>query len=362
MNLLSFLSVGFFLLILAEISTRRYWKKKHKISFSDPSRWLYALYPELRSVRKGQPSRSDPFYNILILGTSTLTDEWGAVGSYLSEQLAERGYREARVFNLSGNGRTSRDHRIRYAALGGYHFDLVVVYTACSEAKVNNTPPAVFKEDYSHMPRLAAANQIARYQRKTLFGLVYTLRALVLQLRIKLNRDSFIPAFKPREDWLPYGRELKSTAAFHRNLTEIIRLASQRQEKLVLVTCAIQSDEEYSLTAFKEKRLNYVRHSLPFETWGLQSNVLKAVLTHNEVMRELAQQHTEIGLVDEEKLMAGEWRYFNDPCHLTVVGSMKFVGNLWPHIVSEIESGRKRRFRDRAEDSSPTSKDNGTGR
>jgi hypothetical protein len=65
--------------------------------------------------------------------------------------------------------------------------------------------------------------------------------------------------------------------------------------------------------------------AIPIESWGARDQVLATVARNNQVLRDLAAQHRNVRLVDEATLMAGNPIYFNDPCHLTVVGSSKFV-------------------------------------
>ena len=88
------------------------------------------------------------------------------------------------------------------------------------------------------------------------------------------------------------------------------------------------SPENYSQEAFKEKRLDYGLHLYPVELWGSREHVMKTVAVHNEIISRLAAQHKAVLFVDQANLLAGSPRYFNDACHFTVVGSLKFVENL----------------------------------
>jgi hypothetical protein len=48
----------------------------------------------------------------------------------------------------------------------------------------------------------------------------------------------------------------------------------------------------------------------------------------------MAARHKKVLFVDQATLMQGSPRYFNDPCHLTVLGSTRFVENLIKVLVS----------------------------
>jgi len=108
----------------------------------------------------------------------------------------------------------------------------------------------------------------------------------------------------------------------------------------MLMTFATYVPEDYSLEAFKEKRLDY-GYGLPLtpiEIWGAREHVLKTVAVHNEIVRSLAAQHEGVLFVDQASLMAGVPRYFNDPCHFTVVGSSKFVEYLLRGLLPSLQS------------------------
>jgi hypothetical protein len=92
--------------------------------------------------------------------------------------------------------------------------------------------------------------------------------------------------------------------------------------------------ENYSFKAFKKKQLDYGLHRAPIEWWGPRDQVLATVGVHNEIVRSMAARHKKVLFVDQATLMQGSPRYFNDPCHLTVLGSTRFVENLIKVLVS----------------------------
>jgi hypothetical protein len=94
------------------------------------------------------------------------------------------------------------------------------------------------------------------------------------------------------------------------------------------MTFAAYVPENYSREAFNKKQLDYDLHRAPIEWWGRPEHVLATVAVHNEIVRDLAAQHKDVSFVDQARLMPGSGRYFNDPCHLTVLGSAKFVENI----------------------------------
>jgi hypothetical protein len=75
-------------------------------------------------------------------------------------------------------------------------------------------------------------------------------------------------------------------------------------------------------------QLDYDLHRAPIEWRGVGEHVLATVAVHNEIVRDLAAQHKNVLFVDQARLMPGSAEHYNDPCHLTILGSAKFVENI----------------------------------
>jgi hypothetical protein len=329
--------------VCAEATARVYWRVCCDIPVLNPKEILYAFYPELkasgelpevlRSVTPAQATHTDDFYDILLLGGSVLHKSWGSVETELREQLTNIGLRKVRIFNLAAPAHTSRDSWLKYAALRDARFDLVIFYHGINDARVNNAPPEIFREDYAHYSWYEAVNTLAPFHETALLALPYTLRYAVISARHNLVKDHHIPTYVVRKDWLQYGRESQSAASFKKNLSAILNLASQRGDQMLLMTFATYVPENYSREAFNKKQLDYTLHRAPIEWWGMREHVLSTVAVHNEIVRDLARRHRQVVFVDQANLMPGAGRYYNDPCHLTALGSTEFVKN----IVSVLE-------------------------
>lgn len=334
-----FLLSALLCVVCTEGAVRAFWHLCYGVSFSNPGRILYAYYPELQRVDAEQPTRGDEFYDILFLGASTLHKDWGQVEQDLLEQLAYNGHRNVRIFNLAKPAHTSRDSWLKYAALGKARFELVVFYDGINEARANNAPPEIFREDYAHYSWYRFVNALAPYHGTTSFSLPYTLRYLAISMQYARTKDRDVPTHSPRKEWVHYGRDPRSAVSFKHNLGAILDLATRRGDRVLLMTFATYVPEGYSFEAFKAKRLDYGLHRNPIEIWGTREHVLKTVAVHNEIVRSLAAQHEGVLFVDQASLMAGSPRYFNDPCHLTAVGSAKFVEYLLMGLLPSLQSG-----------------------
>ncbi len=323
------LSVG-----AAELAARAFWSLRYHVPFGRPDRILYAFYPELERVDRKRPSRDDEFYDILFLGGSTLNGEWGQVERALGEQLAYGGQRNVRIFNLAMPAHTSRDSRLKYAALGTARLDLVVLYDGLNDIRTNNAPPEIFRDDYGHYSWYELVNAMAPYHRRsTRFALPHTLRYLAVGTRQALRKDRYAPAEAPRPDWVQYGAVPRSAASYEQNLGAILDLAAERGDRVLLMTFATYVPDGYSPEAFEQKRLDYGLHLSPIELWGRREDVMATMAVHNGMVRALAARRDRVLFVDQAELMAGSPGWFNDACHLTVSGSARFAENMVPPVL-----------------------------
>ena len=325
-------------LVTAEVTVRLFWRLCCAIPLLESDQILYAYYPELRgsgdlpgSLRSGNrslPAQGDGFYDILFLGGSVLHKEWSSVEMELREQLAYRGHRNVRVFNLAMPAHTSRDSFLKYTALRDARFDLVVIYHGINESRANNAPPDVFRQDYSHYSWYENVNTLAPYHGTAIFALPYTMHYLINNIRQIIRKNQYISTYSVPKNWIKYGREPRSAVSFQHNLNAIIALAEKRGDQILLMTFAAYAPENYSRYAFDQKQLDYGLHRSPIEWWGPPEHVLATVAVHNQIVRKIAALHGNVLFVDQAILMSGYARYFDDVCHFTGKGSTKFVENL----------------------------------
>ncbi len=312
-------------LALGEVAARAYWRWSHRVPFGRPDRALYAVYPGLRNIDDEPPAHNDASYDVLLLGASGLHRSWGNVEQELLEQLAFHGHRDVRIFNLAEPAHTSRDSRLKYAAMGRARFELVVVYDGINDVRVNNVPPDRFRSDYEHYSWYAVANMLARAHGTAVFALPYTIRRLAIGVTQLVWSST--PTHWPEPEWVHFGRDVRSAGPFEDNLRAILDLAEQRGDRVLLMTMAIYVPDNYSDEAFDAMQLDYGTYITPLALWGEKEHVANAVDRHNDVVRRLAAARGAL-LLDQAKLLAGQARYFNDPCHLTAAGSARFAEHM----------------------------------
>ena len=314
--------------VFAEVSARAFWDLKYDISFRNRSNVIYAYYPELRAVDEEPPSRGDGIYDVLLLGGSVLNRAWGTVEGELRDRLQVEGFRPVRIHNMARPAHTSRDSLLKYVALKESRFDLVVFYHGINETRANNVPPELFREDYGHYGWYQQVNALAPSHGTSSLAVFPTLRLCWIKLEQLVRSERYIARDAPRADWIRHGTAFQSAQSFEQNVEAIVALSGEREEKLMLMTFAIHVPANYSVAAFRDKQLDYSLHRDPIELWGERTNVVGAIDAQNEAVRAIAGGQPNVLCVDQARAMPRNARHFNDPCHLTGVGSAALVRNL----------------------------------
>jgi hypothetical protein len=322
------LYLGYFLL-LAEVASRAYWRFGKRVPFFKPEEIWYAFYPEIKwsGVETAAVRGRDETFDVLVLGGSTASPACGTVGTELRAALQSRMARPVRLFNLAAEAKTSRDSRLKYHLLADRHFDLVVVYDGINDTRMNNCPREVFREDYSHC---SWYRQVQLFQQHPVswFALPYTVRYLGVCLDEATGLHGYIPRHDPPAEWVAHGGDIKTEASFRANLDAILAEARSKGERVLIMTFAYHIPADYSAERFKSHSLDYARHCSAVEIWGTPEQVAAGIDRHNAVIRDLAGQHGDVLLVDQQSLMPKSGRYFDDCCHFTAAGCSQFVQNI----------------------------------
>src|SRR5262245_48372721 len=101
---------------MTELGARAYWAVLGGARFFGPPKALAyaALYPEVHSIEQIDIRQDDDFFDVLLLGGSTLTPEYGDVARVLLESLTYRTKRPVRVHMAAAGAQTSRDSYLKY--------------------------------------------------------------------------------------------------------------------------------------------------------------------------------------------------------------------------------------------------------
>ncbi|MEA3488875.1 MAG: hypothetical protein U9R44_00830 [Candidatus Omnitrophota bacterium] len=311
-----------FLIALLEIWARGYYAAGRGMSFfASPADQVYMWYPGLRALKDYKYDEND--FNLLLLGGSVLTEDWGQIPEFLRKKIKKDLGREANIVNLAAAAHSSLDSYYKYGYLGGKRFDMVAFYQGINEVRANNVPPEVWRNDYSHYSWYDEVNFYFRHPwlRRTGLVLPYFIKHLLVQLEREVtNPGRFAPDHSPKKEWLGYGSDIKTGESFRGNLLKIISAARVKTEPLMVMTFAYYSPEKEEF----DEDSPYVRFT---EIWGDTGNVIKGIKVHNEVIRELAGDDDFIFL-DQERLLGHDRRYFTDICHFSDEGSEVFAENM----------------------------------
>ena len=313
------------LLVLVELTCRLAWRFSGVSFLAAPNRIHHFFYPELKPVEEAASTRDDGTFDVLVLAGSVL--EFGDFAGQLTASLEKTYRRPVRVHSLARAAHTSLDSFYKYRRLDGLRFDLVLFYHGINEARANNCPAELFRDDYSHW---GWYRLIADYETggERLFVLPYTLNFAYTKIGSKTGLIKFVPKHRPGEEWVVHGATIRTERTFRANLDRIREIAAARGDPLLVMTFATYVVEGYTLDKFRAGELDYAGgRDMPIELWGRPEQVLQAIAAHNRVTREIAAR-PDVFLVDQEAEMPRGGRYFLDVCHLTEEGLGAFVANL----------------------------------
>lgn len=284
------------------------------------------IYPEIYDVINHYDKN---YTTVLLLGGSVLTRSY--------DTLKKTDYEKPIIFyNLARSGHTSLDslHKYNYLTSNGYNFDYVIFYHAVNEVRTNNVPVLLYKEDYSHYSFYKLVNLVFIEQsfliQKTSLG--YRLYRFYNELQIN---KKILPTHTPKKEWLKYGSDIKSKESFRKNLLEIINISNKTKAKLIIPEFAFNSPDNYSLNLLRSFSLGYDNMTCkeqrsPTEIWGIPANVIKGILTHNEVINELKSHFIFINTDD----ISNDIKNFCDIVHFSEKGTDLFAKKL----ITEIET------------------------
>jgi hypothetical protein len=216
----------------------------------------------------------------------------------------------------------------------GYDFDLVLFYHGINDSRANNYPREVFRADYTQFPYYQRFAPVFGWVERhpllsrsfaTTLGASLVQRAKV-QLAPSFEREA--PYNNPLDDpWLAEGSDLKTPPVFSRNAEEVLRLARERGQKVLLLTYAYHLPPDYTNERFFAQQTDYSfeSESVATEVWGRKENVVAAIEAHNAEIRRLAALHPEALFFDMERYMPKDREHFIDICHWTDRGRETFA-------------------------------------
>lgn len=334
------------LALVVEVAARAYWFTRFGIGPLDTRAPATAFYPELLPILASQPSSRDPIIDVLLLGASVLSEDFGSVPQALREELALATRREVRVWSPGQKAQGALDSLYQYRGLAGVGFDAVVIYHGLNELRANNVPPELFHSDFSHYAYYETLRDVLGDGRLWPFAAPYTLEYWLRARReasaARAGHPIRVPRHDPRASWTAYGAEIRSAGPFRKNVEAILDLAAERREPALLLTVATYVAPGYSRDAFDARRLDYATHYTPIELWGVAEHVAKGVAAHNAEIRALVAARPGLAFFDLDAALPKERRYWNDVTHFTVAGSQRVAELVLPHLLGALPAPLQR--------------------
>jgi hypothetical protein len=242
---------------------------------------------------------------------------------------------EVAVVSTGVPAQTSYDSLWKYRYwYAGYDFDLVLFYHGINDARANNYPREVFCADYTQFPyyrRYAPVfawidrHPVLSRSFAATFGVSLYHRARV-QLAPAFQREA--PYNDPLADpWLAEGADLKTPPVFSRNVEEVLRVARERGQRVLLLTQAYYLPADYTNERFLARETDYtfVDESVPVEVWGQKDSVVAAIEAHNEALRRVVALHPDALFFDMDRRIPKDRHHFIDICHWTDLGREVFA-------------------------------------
>lgn len=307
--------------------------------FFSPYRTLFTkFYPELIPVFSQQPDQEKNVKKVLILGGSVVSTNWSQLEKRLDTMLlpyVPKGT-EVRVMNAAAPANSSLDNLIKYKALAGYHFDLILFYEAINETRFNNIPPNLFRNDYTHVKWYQSVYLILKHPELRYTVLPYTLHFIYDKVRDYYIRPPLLNMNGVPSEFIRYGNHIKTSTPYRNNIQELINTIKLRNERILLMSYASYFPEGIKLVGEKSEETFFgdCTYRTSINLWGDADNVRKGILTHNEQMMDLV-AHNKVDFLDMASLMPVHKQYFCDVCHLSPgQGAQQFATIVKDYIIS----------------------------
>ena len=112
-----FIFYAIFLLLVAEVSARAFWKTRGVPFFAAHRSIQWSFYPALLGLERNPSVDEEDCFDVLMLGGSVLNTDYGDIEHGLRERLARATRACVRIYNLSAPAHTSLDSYYKYRHL-----------------------------------------------------------------------------------------------------------------------------------------------------------------------------------------------------------------------------------------------------
>lgn len=323
--------------LAVELIFRLFWAVAFKVNPFDGDGLKNLFYPQVAQTEK-EAADDDGNIRVLLLGGSVLYSDYGKFSEKLKDELRRMTGGDCEVYNASFPAHTSLDSYYKYKMLSNVRFDYVFFYHTINELRANNAPTAVYKRDYSHYSYYYLINSLMNDPLSRFTVIPFTVRYVMSRIGERTGLFVYVPTHYPKEDWVEYGRYVKSAESFMKNMENIRKIAVSKNEKMIIGTFAHYIPENYSKELFDKKMLDYNEHYFPVELWGDLENIKTGLLIHNFLIREVFSGKQGVLIANFESMIPEGREYFDDVCHMTEKGCSLMASELSDIILKDLES------------------------
>ena len=256
---------------------------------------------------------------ILTLGGSAFFNR--LMTQRLEKNLQKVSEKRVEILGAALRRHTSMSSLRKFEALKEYQFDVVLIYHGINDLWANHVSFEEYKEDYSHLGPW--------YKRNFFLDNSLLLRRVYNSWISPVDTQNIFYLYPPKtsENLSNFASERN----FSNNLKSIIRIARENGTVPILMTFAWNIPESYSKEKFDSFLVgynnpeNYDRR--PVELWGSKVYVREGLIRHNDIIRRLSEEMNVL-VIDQEKLLGKNLRWFGDVCHLSDEGTNFFIKNI----------------------------------
>ena len=241
----------------------------------------------------------------------------------LKTSLAKSETADYEVVGAAMPAHTSRSSVLKFSLLAPYRFNYVFIYHGINDLWANNVRRESYKDDYSHIN--------SWYKSNALLKNCYLCRLLYNSTSETVANGGALPTAETEN-----AARFRADISFRNNLKRLLEDIQESGAEPILLTFASNIAEDYSISAFNEKKLGYADSSsvlrTPIELWGSPEYVQEGLKRANNTIRMLGEELA-VPIIDQQSRLSSDISNFQDVCHLSAVGAERFVKNIADYLL-----------------------------
>lgn len=249
---------------------------------------------------------------VLVLGSSSMFNRH--MGERLKTALQNTTTKKIELLDAGIRSHTTQADVVKLKLLAPYQWDVVLFYNGINDLWANHVLPEDYYSDY---------RQLDPWNHRNVFLdnsllLRYSYNFLYRQLK-PFAQYQFVFAKKPYIN----AANFASLPSFTSSVEQIVAISKNLGAKPVLMTFAFHLPDNYSRQAFLDKQLDYSNpdnyDSRDVYNWGPPDYVRAGLSRQNDAIRKVATEN-KVELIDIDRAMSGQGRWFGDVCHFNDAG------------------------------------------